>query len=100
MCTQLRLDSAEGKKLCISSTTGRFSEENSFFIARRALDRSNYIRFTYSFISRFALSPSILVSFCEKKKRKKERKKKNCERSKSREIICWKIKKKSRLYSA
>lgn len=71
MCTQLPLDSAEGKKLCISSTTGRFSEENSFFIARRALDRSNY---TF-YISHFSTRPfSFDFGFVLRKEKKTERK--------------------------
>lgn len=70
MCTQLPLDSAEGKKLCISSTTGRFSEENSFFIARRALDRSNY---TF-YISHFSTRPfSFDFGFVLRKEKKKEK---------------------------
>lgn len=70
MCTQLPLDSAEGKKLCISSTTGRFSEENSFFIARRALDRSNY---TF-YISHFSTHPfSFDFGFVLRKEKKKEK---------------------------
>lgn len=70
MCTQLSLDSAEGKKLCISSTTGRFSEENSFFIARRALDRSNY---TF-YISHFSTRPfSFDFGFVLRKEKKKEK---------------------------
>lgn len=70
MCTQLPLDSAEGKKLCISSTTGRFSEENSFFIARRALDRSNY---TF-YISHFSTRPfSFDFGFVLRKEKKTEK---------------------------
>lgn len=70
--------------MCISSSTGRFSNENSLFIARRTLDRSNYTFYIFHF------SPSLrsfFFRFFVLQKRKK-----NSKQSKERKIICSKIK--------